>query len=251
MKTKYLLLEPVALGGLLTAINPAFAQHWIQTSAPITNWASVASSANGSKLVAAAKDGPIYTSTDSGANWMAASAPSTNWSAVASSADGRKLVATAGGPLGFAFPASPGPIYVSADSGATWTATSAPNTNWSAVASSADGAKLVAVAGGHRGLCFHWVSRPDFHLNGFGCHLDTDQRDQRGLHWGGFISRWKQTGGGVLFGPILFLAGFGSRVGRGRADVCVPGVQRLVSRWNPVGGGHFRSIPSTRDRRLL
>jgi hypothetical protein len=56
---------------------------WRPTSAPSQNWTSVASSANGSRLVAAAT-GPIYTSGDSGVTWQLASAPLTNWAAVAS-----------------------------------------------------------------------------------------------------------------------------------------------------------------------
>jgi len=38
-----------------------------------------------------------------------------------------------------------GLIYTSTNSGAAWAATSAPTTNWSGIASSADGAKLVAM----------------------------------------------------------------------------------------------------------
>jgi hypothetical protein len=81
MKTFRILL--VALTTLLTA-NLALAQTWIQTSAPAdTNWISIASSADGSKLVAVANGGiynivgilygtlpgPIYTSTNSGLTW--------------------------------------------------------------------------------------------------------------------------------------------------------------------------------------
>jgi hypothetical protein len=67
------------------------------TSAPDTNWISVASSADGTKLVAAVGGGQIYTSVDSGATWTAADAPSTNWQSVASSADGSKMVAVVSG----------------------------------------------------------------------------------------------------------------------------------------------------------
>lgn len=140
-------LSLAAFGGLFTVVNPIFAQTWTQTSAPITNWNSVASSADGSKLAAAVKGGPIYTSTNSGATWTQTSVPNTNWSSVASSADGTKLVAAVAVFNGSQYEAG-GPIYVSADSGATWTATSAPNTNWSSIASSADGSKLIAAAGG-------------------------------------------------------------------------------------------------------
>ena len=92
MKTfKILLLASTAL---LTA-NFAPAQTWTQTSAPSTNWQSIASSADGSKLVASGfrVDGPIYTSTNSGATWTLTSAPSQSWNSVASSADGIQLVA--------------------------------------------------------------------------------------------------------------------------------------------------------------
>jgi hypothetical protein len=40
------------LGGMFTVANPASAQTWTQTSAPSNHWASVASSADGTKLVA-------------------------------------------------------------------------------------------------------------------------------------------------------------------------------------------------------
>jgi hypothetical protein len=149
MKIINLLLTTTTLGGLFTA-GPAFAQVWMQTSAPTNHWAAVSSSADGSKLVAVAKGGPIYTSRDSGATWMATSAPNTNWTSVASSADGTKLVAAAAVFEGTQFERG-GPIYVSADSGATWTASDAPNTNWSSVACSTDGSRLVAVAGGSLG----------------------------------------------------------------------------------------------------
>jgi microcystin-dependent protein len=138
------------------------------------SWRCVASSADGTRLVAGAYGGDIHTSTDSGATWtprqegmwcaLASSADGTklvagemggaariltstdsgltwtprasgqDWQCVASSADGTKLVAAV----------YSGRIYTSIDSGTNWTATSAPGTNWTSVASSADGTKLVA-----------------------------------------------------------------------------------------------------------
>jgi hypothetical protein len=102
------------------------------------NWQAVASSADGTKLVAAVLGGQLYTSTDSGTNWTPR-AFTTNWQAVASSADGTKLVAAV----------HYGQLYTSTDSGTNWTA-SDTNRAWQAVASSADGNKLFAVdhAGG-------------------------------------------------------------------------------------------------------
>jgi photosystem II stability/assembly factor-like uncharacterized protein len=155
MKTFKILLW--ASTALLTA-NFALAQTWTQTSAPVTNWISIASSADGSKLVAAANGGfyfngtneitlpgPIYTSTNSGATWsQAVNAPDGVWIAVASSADGTKLMAAVGrnndaGNQG-------GGIYTSADAGNTWTQFSVLTNNWVSVASSADGTELAAVA---------------------------------------------------------------------------------------------------------
>jgi hypothetical protein len=53
----------------------------------------VASSADGTKVVAVSNSEDTYTSSDSGATWTA-SAAINNWSSVASSADGTKLFAT-------------------------------------------------------------------------------------------------------------------------------------------------------------
>ena len=101
------------------------------------DWVAVASSADGTKLVAAVKGGQLYTSTDSGATWVARES-NRHWSSVASSADGTKLVAAEGDLF------VEGQIYTSTDSGVTWVAR-ASVASWSSVASSADGTKLVAV----------------------------------------------------------------------------------------------------------
>jgi hypothetical protein len=50
-----------ALSGVFTAVNPAFAQNWMQSGAPSDAWSSVASSADGNKLAAASPGGGIYT----------------------------------------------------------------------------------------------------------------------------------------------------------------------------------------------
>ena len=116
-------------------------------------WYGVASSADGSKLIAAATGamygGKLYISGDSGATWTltGTSVGVQDWWSVASSADGTKLVAAAngggviGGGVGDAY------IYTSGDSGATWTETGSLQA-WRSVASSYDGTKLVAVAYG-------------------------------------------------------------------------------------------------------
>ena len=78
-------------GGIYTSTNAG--AMWAQTSAPVTNWISVASSADGAKLVAVANGGGIYVSSDSGFTWTQTSAPATNWHSITSSADGTKLAA--------------------------------------------------------------------------------------------------------------------------------------------------------------
>jgi sugar lactone lactonase YvrE len=117
---------------------------------PNENWDSVASSADGSVLVAVANmangaspAGPIIISTNSGATWAIATGAPTNgfWETVACSADGSKMIAAGGGGDTIF-----GPIYTSADMGVTWVSNNAPVINWQSVASSADGTRLVAAA---------------------------------------------------------------------------------------------------------
>jgi len=115
--------------------NYGDAWTWTQTNDNGRGWVLLASSSDGSKLVAVVPGGHIYTSVDSGAYWTQ-EGMSNNWTAVASSSDGSKLVAVVGD--GF--------IYTSADSGATWTQRGVSE-NWTAVASSGDGSKLVAAVG--------------------------------------------------------------------------------------------------------
>ena len=137
MKTKNL---PAILAALFigtTHWKTASAQTWIQTSAPSNNWASIAVSAGGTRIVAVAGGshaGPIYTSTDYGVTWVSNSVTPAIWADVASSADGTKLVAVAGG------------VYT--NSGTTWALAFSPGSPGNqqfadAVASSADGSKLV------------------------------------------------------------------------------------------------------------
>ncbi len=109
---------------------------WSLTSAPSNQWSAIASSSDGTKLVACNdySIGRIYTSTNSGLNWTPTGAPSnTFWSAVTSSTDGTKLAACS----------YSGNIYFSTNSGLTWTSNSFP-TYVRAMAASADGTKLFA-----------------------------------------------------------------------------------------------------------
>ncbi|MEO8429126.1 MAG: sialidase family protein [Verrucomicrobiota bacterium] len=135
MKIRSLLPALTALGGVIHVVDLAFAQSWVATSAPVTNWTGVACSADGIKLVAVSTTssgggGPIYTSADSGVTWTATSAPLHYWTCVASSSDRTRLIAGGGGR-----------IYTSMDSGATWIESDSPGGFYS-VASSSDGTKL-------------------------------------------------------------------------------------------------------------
>ena len=121
-----------------TDSGASWASH---TSSPLSSslgWSSVASSADGTKLVAAVRGGQIYLSSNSGASWTAAPAMLNGllWTSVASSADGTKLVAVENN----------GQIYTSSNSGASWTQRVNSGINWVAVASSADGSRLIVTA---------------------------------------------------------------------------------------------------------
>jgi photosystem II stability/assembly factor-like uncharacterized protein len=121
--------------GLFTLNCVVSAQNWTLKSAPATYLSSVASSADGSKLVAAGGNVGLFLSTNSGSTWT--NSFGGDWTRVASSADGAKLVAIA-----------MGDVVSSTDSGATWQHDYPvePERVWSAVASSADGTKLAIAA---------------------------------------------------------------------------------------------------------
>lgn len=94
-------------------------------------------SADGTKLVACANPGGIYTSANSGTTWTITAAPWTNWSCLAASADYTHIIAGV----------SNGIIYSTANFGANWIPlTGATNIAWTALVSSADGTKLVGAA---------------------------------------------------------------------------------------------------------
>ena len=141
---KNLLLTVAISTGWFIAVNLTFAQTWTRTSAPSNNWEAVASSADGSKLIAAGMSWIYCISTNSGSTWITNTQPQKGsrhggWSCIASSADGTKLVGLAGGI-----------IWVSTNSGTTWFSNNVPGVAFfGSVALSADGNKLVAVAGDH------------------------------------------------------------------------------------------------------
>jgi hypothetical protein len=133
-------------GGLIYT-SPDFGVTWTaQPGSPTTNWDALASSADGTKLAGVVGDNTgsfsqVWLSSDSGVTWTAQSGvPSANAYSIACSADGTRLV-VGNNPN----------LYTSTNSGLTWTA----QTNgvlydgyqtWNAVASSADGTRLIAVS---------------------------------------------------------------------------------------------------------
>lgn len=131
-----------SFGGYLISSSDLGATWTIRdnTNSP-GGWASIACSADGTKVVGARTTGTLFTSTNSGQTFTARLTDATRtWSDVASSADGAKLIAAESGG---------GQIWTSTDSGATWTARpSAGSRSWTAVASSADGVRLAAVVSG-------------------------------------------------------------------------------------------------------
>ena len=140
MKTILGLVLAVTSAASATTIAPVLAQDWVLTGAPSTNWSCVASSADGTKLVAAVNPGLIYLSTNAGEAWTPTTAPSTAWKSVASSADGTKLVAASA-----FYDGTSGQVYRSVDSGAHWQPSLASDSDgWISVASSADGSTLAA-----------------------------------------------------------------------------------------------------------
>jgi hypothetical protein len=150
----------VVAGGPVGLFQSADAgTNWSQLTAPFTYAVAVASSADGSRLLATGIDN-LYNnlwavSTNFGQSWSTTIAPSggNSWPWVASSADGIKLVAV--DPYHS--------IYTSTDSGASWVANADPREGpfpgtWRSVASSADGSKLVALA--DFGKIYTWQYRP-------------------------------------------------------------------------------------------
>ena len=111
---------------------------WMSNNAPILGgYSAIASSADGTIILAAIGGGGIYSSTDSGATWASNGVPSEPWAAIASSASGSRVVAVCYGG-----------IYSSTNSGLAWVSNSVPFQVWNSVAASADGMKFVALTSG-------------------------------------------------------------------------------------------------------
>lgn len=124
-------------GSVYAATNPPSPWHSVLATNRI--WMSIASSADGTRLLAgsssSAGTGGMMSSTDSGAHWRTNSASQlTSWVSVASSADGSRLMAVASG----------GSVISSTNYGTNWSTNNAPLLHWDTVCMTADGAKAFA-----------------------------------------------------------------------------------------------------------
>ena len=121
---------------------------WTERTAPGNEpWSSIASSADGTKLVAVGIGTQIWTSGDSGATWQARET-NRSWDSVTMSADGSRvaaatLEATSGGNNGriHTLAQAPGAAF----GAGTWVE-QIESQMWRSIASSSDGRKLVAAA---------------------------------------------------------------------------------------------------------
>lgn len=102
----------------------------MRVPAPAVGWSLIASSLDGTQLVAAAGGinglaGPIYASSDSGKTWRSTGAPQGYWSSLASSGDGTLFAATTSADFPTGTPN--GRIYIGNNAGVTWIAHGAPS----------------------------------------------------------------------------------------------------------------------------
>jgi hypothetical protein len=135
------LLEVVLLFGILLLLVAGFAPSWTQTSANANiSWLRIASSADGKIVCAITSGSPALISTNGGTSWTTNGNPAA-YMAIATSADGTKLIMSGRTNSGTY-------ILVSTNTGKVWNQTILPNGNWLAVASSADGVRLVAAIDG-------------------------------------------------------------------------------------------------------
>jgi hypothetical protein len=146
-------LEQSRWGESPTSLNQPYAQNWTTTTAPVANWVSVASSADGNKLAALVQGGEtVYTSTNAGATWTLSSLANggAQGDSIACSADGSVL-----------FVAGSTQIYHSTNSGATWNPTASPSESWTSIACSADGTLLAGASATRRSSTAGIFTSPD------------------------------------------------------------------------------------------
>jgi len=124
----------------VSSLPPMSGNVWVQTSAPIATWESIACSSDCEYIVAGVWNGGyVYTSSDYGSTWTQTSLPSGSWKALTMSSDGSHMVAAN-------YAGSSSYVYTSSDYGATWSQTSAPSALWYDAACSSDCSTIVVAA---------------------------------------------------------------------------------------------------------
>jgi hypothetical protein len=160
----------MSVGSTEPVISTNQGVNWTPFAPAPLDFGSIASSADGTKLVAARLFADhIYVSNDSGNTWMPTSSLIQSWFTCTSSADGTKLVAAVFNGL----------IYTSTNSGTTWLTNNAPTNFWRSIASSADGCKLAATANSGKiytstnsGLTWTPTIAPSNSWQGIACSAD-------------------------------------------------------------------------------
>jgi len=244
-------------GLMVNASHGAAGATWTQTTAPNKDWYSIASSADGTHLAAVdyggGSGGFIYTSTNAGATWTQINSNQV-WYSIASSADGTHLAASAfsagmfvstnsgvtwthtTGPSALSVASSAdgmylsgvvlgGGIYTSTNGGGTWTVTSAPVQNWSSIASSADGMRLAAAVLG----------------TGGGGRIFTSTNAG---------ANWTQTSAPLQFWSSIASSAEGSRLAAANEDGYIWASSNGGLTWGPRNGSLFAywfSVASSAD----
>lgn len=100
-------------------------------------WIKVVISGDGTKIVAAPRQGPLYMSFDGGNSWASNSlgAMFPDWGTISSSVDGARLLAAIGG--------NGGALYTTTNFSGLWISNAVPLGVWTSSASSADGMTLL------------------------------------------------------------------------------------------------------------
>lgn len=134
--------------------------HWRETQSRYTMWYDVASSADGVIYSACIKEDRIWTSPNGGDTWHEADAPQADWRGIAGSADMVTQVAVnsamrnANGDF-----RAPGSIWISYNSGRTWSKVPDTDNDWRTVAMSSDGRLIAAGAYNNTAAVFTSVDR--------------------------------------------------------------------------------------------
>lgn len=124
-------------GGPTVYVSTNSGTTWNPADLPNAYCHNIACSGDGATMILGlGQSGGIYASTNSGTTWRHVEPTNAPAWAVSCSADGSTLVAGA----------DPGLIYFSKDFGASWYPSDAPLTNWSCIATSADGNSFVAAS---------------------------------------------------------------------------------------------------------